>query len=207
MQLYTSKGSPYGRKVVVSLIETGLIEQVEIIETNPMQDETLPTLNPLAKVPTLLVGDTALPDSKIICDYIARISGERLLPTDGVERTRGMRLQALADGVLDAVDFIFIEQFREKVEGQTRWDMWVEIQSLKVNRGLAMLEGEVDGFLDPPQLGEIALGCCLTFLEDQGGAWFPDWREKHPKLAGWHDRVSQRDSFRQTVPPRDLLGG
>ena len=52
-------------------------------------------------------------------------------------------------------------------------------------------------------LGDIVVGTVLGYLQVR----FPEyhWREAYPKLAGVLERLSERDSFRTTVPvPQQL---
>ncbi|NBX56416.1 MAG: glutathione S-transferase, partial [Betaproteobacteria bacterium] len=48
-------------------------------------------------------------------------------------------------------------------------------------------------------LADIAVGCALGYLDFR----FPniDWRSNHPNLAGLHDKLMQRPSFADTLPP------
>ena len=74
MRLHYSPNSPYARKVVVALAETGQTNDVEIVEasTGPLNAQAMPaTLNPLGKIPALERADgAALYDSRGICRYV-----------------------------------------------------------------------------------------------------------------------------------------
>jgi glutathione S-transferase len=47
-------------------------------------------------------------------------------------------------------------------------------------------------------LADVAVGCALGWLAFR----FPDigWRDDYPNLAKLHDKLSERASFRDTVP-------
>jgi glutathione S-transferase len=47
-------------------------------------------------------------------------------------------------------------------------------------------------------LADIAVGCALGYLDFR----FPsiDWRNEHPALDKLHERLSQRNSFSETLP-------
>jgi glutathione S-transferase len=49
-------------------------------------------------------------------------------------------------------------------------------------------------------LADIAVGCALGYLDFR----FPqiDWRRDHPNLARLHDKLAQRPSFADTLPPQ-----
>ena len=105
MKLRSSPTSPYVRKVLVTLAETGQQDRVEAISTNPWDPATdLPRFNPLGKVPALILDDgVVLVDSPVICEYLDSLhDGDRLFPAAGPARWRVLRQQALADGILDA---------------------------------------------------------------------------------------------------------
>jgi glutathione S-transferase len=115
MQLYYSATSPYVRKVRVVAIEKGLDGDIELIEAMPWPDPSLiATQNPLGKVPALVLDDgTALYDSPVICEYLDTLGeGNRLLPPVGPARWRSLRIQALADGIMDAAVSIVLERRR-----------------------------------------------------------------------------------------------
>jgi glutathione S-transferase len=46
----------------------------------------------------------------------------------------------------------------------------------------------------------VAVGCALSYLDFR----FPDiaWRERHPRLAVYQDKLGKRQSFIDTEPPR-----
>ena len=74
LRLRNSATSPYVRKVRVLLLETGLEDRVELINTqvtptNPNAE--LNVDNPIGKVPVLLTENgVALYDSPVICEYL-----------------------------------------------------------------------------------------------------------------------------------------
>ena len=108
MKLYVSPTSPFARKARVLVRELDLGESVEEIVVDPWSDETLRSINPLGKVPALLLDDgSALFNSPVVCEYLNDLGGGKFFPgmslwrgTAG--RWRSLGLQALGDGVLDA---------------------------------------------------------------------------------------------------------
>ena len=107
MKLYYQTHSPYARKVLVLAHEAGLADRLQVIhhETSPTwRNETVFRVNPLGKVPVLLLDDgMALFDSNVICDYLDGLhAGPRLIPPENPARLHSLRLQALAQGLCDA---------------------------------------------------------------------------------------------------------
>ena len=83
MKLFASLTSPYARKVRIALLEKRIDCQLEVI--NPWDDSVaLKGINPLGKVPTLLLDDgTVLYDSRVIVEYLDALSPvSKLLPGD-----------------------------------------------------------------------------------------------------------------------------
>ena len=199
MKLRFSPTSPYVRKVLVSAIELGLAERIEKVPANPWDpDDTLPTVNPLGKVPALTTDDgLVLFDSVVICEYLdSHHDGRPLFPREPEERWRTLRLHALADGILDAAVTRLIEGARRPAE--YRWPEWDARQKAKIDRALDSLEGEAASLDGPLDIGEVALGCALGYLDFRFAG--EDWRSAHPKLAGWYEAFAERASMQATIP-------
>ena len=84
-----------------------------------------------------------------------------------------------------------------------RSSAWVERQLVKIHAALAAMG---KGLGDKPfcsgihfSLSDIAVGCALGYLDFRFAEI--DWRGAHPNLTRLHDKLSQRPSFRDTLPP------
>ena len=197
MKLRYSPTSPYVRKVTVTAIETGLDKKIERILTIPASAPDLPADNPLGKVPTLILDNgERLIDSPVIVEYLDSLhSGAKIVPTSGDARWKALRLQALADGMLDAAVLRLMETRRPANE-QSR--AWMERQRTVVHRGLDWLEqhaGELDESLT---IGNITAAIVGDYLDFRFGS--DDWRKERPKLAQWQKRFAARPSFKATYP-------
>lgn len=198
MKLYYSPTSPYVRKVNVVAIETGLEPQIQRLPTNPWQaDDELLRVNPLSKVPTLVTAQgRVLFDSPVICEYLDSLhDAPRLLPVSGPERWAVLTTQALADGILDASIARFLERKRPEQQRAADWDL---AQQATVQRALAWLEAQHCGWGPEPDLGQIAAGCALGYLDFRFAA--EDWRTAHPGLAAWFAAFARRPAMLATVP-------
>ncbi len=102
MKLLGSVPSPYTRKVRIVLAEKKIDCDFEVADVNP-PDNPVNALNPLGKVPTLVLDDgTALFDSRVIVEFLDSVSPiSRLIPDDNRERFAVRRWEALADGALE----------------------------------------------------------------------------------------------------------
>ena len=103
MKLIGSLTSPYVRKVRIVLAEKKLDCGFEL-ELPWAVDSKVSQVNPLGKVPVLLLDDgTPLYDSRAIVEYLdSTTANNRLIPANGRERLMVRRWEALADGINDA---------------------------------------------------------------------------------------------------------
>ncbi len=201
MKLLGSVPSPYTRKVRVVLAEKRIECEFETVDVSPAENP-VNAHNPLGKVPTLLLDDgTALFDSRVIVEFLDSVSPiSRLIPEDNRERVAVRRWEALADGSLDAGLLIRYESLRPKKE-QSR--AWSEKQAGKLERGLAMMAGELGDrpwcHNDRYTLADIAVGCCLGWVEFRkpGGV---EWRSRYANLARHYDKLMERAAFAETAP-------
>ena len=157
----------------------------------------LPAINPLGKVPVLVLDNgEALYDSPVICAYVdAQHGGPKLIPAAGPERWRVLRLEALGDGLAEAVVALAQEGAKAQEQQSPRV---IERQGAKVSAALGVLEAEAGGFRDPPSMGEIAAACALGYMDYRAVA--AGWRDRHPALAAWYAEIGARPSFAQTLP-------
>ncbi len=200
MKLIGSLASPYTRKVRIVLAEKKIDYDFEI--DNPWKaDAKAAKLNPLGKVPALLLDDgRTLFDSRVIVGFLDNASPiSRLVPAGNREGVEARRWEALADGVLDAGVLARLENQRE---AKLRSAPWIERQMGKVRAGLAALDSELG---DKPwcvgngyTLADIALGVCLGWLDFR----YPkmDWKKDQANLARAFAKLSERQSFSDTLP-------
>ncbi len=197
-KLCYSSTSPYVRKVSASVIECGLDNQVENKPVNPWAPDTdLPQLNPLGKVPALtLENGQTLFDSPVICEYLDSINGQhKLYPSSGKERWVAVRLQAIADGILDAAVGRILEGRRpQEQRSQSVSDRY----RVAVTRSLDVLEQEVGKFADDFTIGQLSVAVALGYLDFRFAS--EDWRIGRTALSKWFESVSSRPSLARTVP-------
>ena len=191
--LRSSPPSPFGRKVKIAAATLGLSDRIEIVATDTMNPgDPISSVNPLGKIPALEIEDgTVLFDSRVILEYLDHLSGGgKLIPAEPTARFAALRLQALADGLMDAA---LLQVYEARLrDADKRSELWLERQAAKVTRALAELEA------NPPAvettIGAIATACALGYLDFRFAG---NWRETHPKLVSW------LDAFRAAVPAYD----
>ncbi len=199
MKLLKAGPSPFVRKVLVTLHETGQADDVTVqtVAASPITpDPTLVAANPVGKIPALIRDDgPALFDSPVICRYLDHRAGAGLYPDSRLWET--LTLEALADGMLDAaVLMVYEARFRP---AEMVYAPWVDGQWDKVSRGLDALETLWMAHLTGPfGMGHIAVGCALGYLDFRHPT--RDWRQGRPALAAWYAEIAQRPSMVETAP-------
>ena len=202
MTLFSHVASPFGRKVLVLLHETGQQQRVTLhpVTLSPTApDATFNQANPLGKVPALQLADgSVIHDSRVILDYLDQQHvGNPLIPPGGSARWRRLTLASTADGIMDAA--VLIRYERGLRPAQKQWQAWMTAQSDKVLRALASLEqnamAELASHFD---IAAISLACALAYLDLR----LPDldWRTPNPQLTAWYAEVGQRPSMLATRP-------
>lgn len=202
MTLFHNPASPFVRKVMVLLHETGQTDRValQLSQLSPVSpDPVLNQDNPLGKIPALRLADgTVLYDSRVILEYLDQQHvGNPLIPREGSARWRRLTLAALADGILDAAVMIRYELALRAP--QKHWPQWLDAQREKIRRALAVLEAENIAELTCHfDVAAISVACALGYLDFR----HPDlqWRDAQPQLAAWYADVSQRPSMQASVP-------
>jgi glutathione S-transferase len=197
MKLAYSPNSPYVRKCVVLAIQRGIDKQMELW-TVGTTDPALVQVNPLSKVPTLVLDDgTALYDSPVICEYLDSVGdGPKMFPAAGTARWKALRQEALGDGILDATQPRRREIALPQDEGR---QTYIALQQGKVKAALAVLEAEANSLGMLTNIGEITIACALGYMDFR----YPNepWRPGHPKLEAWYAKVAAMPAMTRTVPP------
>ncbi|HEY8608786.1 MAG TPA: glutathione S-transferase C-terminal domain-containing protein [Noviherbaspirillum sp.] len=201
MKLIGALASPYVRKVRVVMAEKKL-DYTLILENVWAPDTKIQQSNPIGKVPCLVMEDGgAMFDSRVIVEYLDTLTPVcKLIPPNGRERAEVKCWEALADGVLDAAVLVRLE--RTQRAGELQSQAWIDRQMSKVHGGLKAMSA---GLNDTPYccgnhytLADVAVGCALGWLSFR----FPEieWRETYPNLAKLFDKLSERQSFKDTLP-------
>src|SRR4029077_18519294 len=157
MRRYYSPSSPYARKVRVLALETKLDKKIEMINvalTPVAPNADVDKHNTIGKIPALSVKGIDLFDSPVICEYLdQQHKGRKLLPRKGRDRWVALRLQAMADGLLDAA---ILTRYENALRTEDkRWGDWTKGQMSKIEGALAQLEQEAKSLKGKPTLGTI----------------------------------------------------
>jgi glutathione S-transferase len=195
MKLYSNAASPFARKALIIAHELGL--KLEEIRTLPMADDNFRRVNPLGKIPALVLDDgSVLIDSPVICEYLNHYGGGKFFPGMSIWRSESGRwkalgLQALGDGIAEAAVAYVIEGRQESPHEAVRTRHLAAITAT-----LDMLERVT--FAKDPTIGEIAVACAIGYVAFR----LPDldWRAARPRLSVWYDKFCEYPAMKATAP-------
>jgi len=199
MRLFHSPTSPFVRKVMITLLETGQTGDVTLVSATgtPVDAGSMPlALNPLGKIPALERDDgPALYDSRVICRYLNDRAAAHLYPAQRLWDV--LTLEATADGIMDAA-VLMVYESRVRPE-ENRFAPWVEGQWTKIDRALDALDQRWLSHLNGPlDMGQIAVGAALGYLDFRHGG--RGWRSDRPGLAAWEAVFAERAAMVATRP-------
>ncbi len=198
LELISPVPSPFTNKVCIALAEKGIA--CHLVEGMVAPAEEDGEGNPLQRSPLLVIdGQRTLFDTRVICEYIDALPGQReLFPGIPEDRLAVKRWEALADGVTEAVMQLAIESTRA-----TRFEneAWFRRQQLKITHGLdAIAKALADHEWcvgDDFTLADVSLVCLLDYLTRRIPEF--EWRASHPSLARHLDRVRTRASVAEVL--------
>lgn len=199
MQLIIARPSPFARKVRIALREKG-IPYDETVDLPWKPGSAAGRLNPLGKVPVLIDGAETICESSVILEYLETLDREpALIPPDPAGRLAVRRIEALADGISEAVTQSLLETRRPAAKQSSAW---LARQRRKIVEGIAALEGMLGGrqhFVgEGLTVADIAAGTTLGYVSFR----MPEvaWRRAGSGLGAFCDRMESRPSFAATRP-------
>jgi glutathione S-transferase len=196
MKLYISPTSPYARKVRIALREKNAVAT----EFDHSQGPVPSDLNPLSKVPTLVLDDgTVLFDSVVITEAIDELfPTPRLIPVSGSDRFAVRRWEAIADGWCDVLIQIVVAGLRP--EGQ-RDSASVERLSAKVRTVIDYVDRHLSARTYAHGTEFSLADAALVSAAGYTALRRPDFIEKAQHLRAYVDGLCQRPSIASTVMP------
>lgn len=200
MKLIASIASPFVRKVRIVMAEKKIDYEL-VLEDVWSETTTIQQSNPLGQVPCLMMDDGgAMFDSRVIAEYLDTLTPVgRLMPTSGRERAEVKCWEALADGLLDAAILVRMEKKRPVRQQSPEW---IKRQWSKVDAALKSMSAGLGESLycvgGHYSLADVSVGCALGWLEFR----FPEtnWKAHHPELLRLFEKLSERQSFKDTLP-------
>ena len=196
MKLFAWPSSPYVRKALLVAHEVGVVGDLQLVFAgNDAELTKLDRLNPIGKIPTLVVSDQlVIFESNEVCRFLAEHpsrSSDLDEPNFGKWEVR--QHQAVVDAILDSATAGMGER-RRPLEKQFK--PYADSLIARIDRCLAYLEAVLPLRLSEVSLFTLSLGSTLAYLDFR----YPDhlWRAEHPTLATWHDGFRHRESMTAT---------
>jgi glutathione S-transferase len=204
MRLYVTPASPWVRRVRVTILELGIEDRFEFVQTRwphswGTQTVSMPAdftaATPVMRIPALVTDEVTLTDSHAICDYLnAEFGNFRLLAREGAARWQALATIALASAILEAQIMRRAELLRA---GNERSNDFIAKMRDRGLRCFAALEKNLPTFSRTFDLAQITTAVACGYDDWRYG---PDWRTAAPKLAAWYDSVAGRPSMKATQP-------
>ena len=200
VKLYITLTSPYARLARIVVLEKELDDKVEqIIAKTRQANSPYYQVNPSGRVPCLILSDgTRLEESQLVCSYLDHLdAAPRFEAPIGTEGLQVRRLEALARSLMDGVSVWIREGLRPVDE---RSPGIVSHEQARAARLIDVWENEIIDSVMQGDLNNMAQLTLITTLQLE--QWNPDfkWREGHPRLVEWCDRLSDRPSLQETAP-------
>ena len=198
MILYSSPPSPFGRKIKLAAHALGVIDDITIKPTSTVDpDDDIRSVNPLGKIPALLVDGAALYDSRVIMEYLdSRAGGGQIIPASGIDRFICLTAAAKMDGILDA-GLLMVYEGRLR-PAEMRVETVVSSYRDKIVRGLQSIDVSPYANGAKPDVAEIGLACALDYLDFRH---IVEWRDVAPELVDWMAAFGDKvPGYEETMP-------
>lgn len=190
MQLLLNQTSPYARAVRVTALEAGFGERLELVWSDPWnEDPRLLAANPANKVPVLITDEgIALSETLLICVHLHQLTGGSPLAAERLQ------LAGLGQGLIDAA---FATVVGRKHDGAAQDDSVLGARRLAaIGRLLERLEEAPALDEDRLDFGHYLVAVGLDYLSFR----LPeiDWSAR-VRLVASHRRLVARPSFSATT--------
>jgi len=202
--VYGAHGSPFVRKVLVTLAEKKIPYEIEV--TIPLNaNEDYKKIHPMGKIPALRDGDKVIPDSSAICAYLEKTHpAPSLYPSDPYDYARALWFEEYGDTALAQV--IGGKIFFPKILAPMFFKRAVDEAAIEkaVTDDLPPLFNYLEGQIRDGRpivgsefsIGDISLASELVNLKLSG---FGVDAKRWPKLAAFVERVHARPSFQELM--------
>tara|TARA_B100001175_G_C19149686_1_gene467614 strand:- start:27 stop:623 length:597 start_codon:yes stop_codon:yes gene_type:complete len=191
--LYNGPTSPFGRKTKVTAIVQKINIEEKIIKVH--ESEFLDRLNPLRKIPTLVVNDSqTIIDSDNICLYFDKISTkETIFNTENYWEI--ISITSVANGLMEAVLERRMEMVRPLNEQSQNF---IKKQEIRALRTINWLEKNWSGYKNNKiSMDQISVACALEYTKYR----FTDvWDKECKNLNQWLENFGSNKFMKQTAP-------
>lgn len=207
MKLYYTPIKGYVHTVEAVIHYTGLKEQIEPIATKPFDTDTpLTGINPLGKVPTLVLDNGEyLAGGPVIYEFLDSLHRRRrLIPNKGEARWRVLRQAWMADGLFDTFVLLIIESWHEPAAQRPEY---VQRCFAKISAILDQMDRDVATYerLDLAQMRGVGALQFLRLKMPSVARAIPgldvsfDPFANRPALADWYKSLARKKMFREPL--------
>ena len=209
MRLIGPYGSPYTRRVAITLMLYGLeYEQTKVVPFGDGKDK-LRDVNPLARIPVLELDDGAcIVESGTILDYLDTLvdAETSLTPRSGPARRQVLNYLSIASGATDKLVSVLYEyHFRPR---ELVYRPWIEMCERQVVDGFQWLDDHLEGdwFVgDSMTQADVSIAVFWQFGCEKRQKFFE--RMGCTRLEALSERLDQAPSSRKTLPEGGLPAG
>ena len=207
MKLYNAQLSPFSARVRLALYAKGI--DVDIVDgfSTPELEAELEKLNPIQKVPTLLLNGKVMPESEVICEYLEDLGlgNVSLRPESADDRARMRLLSRIGDlYVMDPMTKLF-----GQINPKGRDQALVDRELAELAKGLGWLAAYIDGSQyavgDSLTLADCTLAPMLFFYEQIGPMFGSvDPFKEVPAVGKYYQALKQNPHVARVVEELDV---
>lgn len=191
---------PYVQRAAIVLMEKGMaFERQDIALAN--KPGWFLKISPLGKTPVLLVGEEAIFESAVICEYLDDTATPRLHPQDALHRARHRGWMEFGSAILNNIGAFYNAPDEEALASRAS-ELRARFQQLEAALGSGpWFAGEHFGMVD------AVFGPVFRYFDVFDGIGDFGVFADMPKVAAWRIALTHRESVRQAVSPDypDLL--
>ena len=188
---------PYVQRAAIVLAEKGVPFTRRDVDLASKPD-WFRAISPLGKTPVLLVGDTPIFESALICEYLDDTLQPRLHPADALQRARHRAWMEFGSAVLNGIAAFY--GARDEAALRARRDELVRrFETLEA----ALADPAVGPWFDGARfsLVDAVFGPVFRYFDSFERIGDFDFLAATPKLRAWRARLAQRPSVRDAVAP------
>ncbi len=183
---------PYVQRAIITLKEKGIdYERIDIDLAN--KPDWFRAISPLGKTPLLRVGDDAIFESAVICEYLDETHGPRLHPDDPLRRAKHRAWMEFASATLGSIASLYGARDEHSYEAA------VESLSARFDT-LENVLGE-GPYFDGARfcLVDAAFGPVFRYFDVLEPAMGRDLFGERPRLRAWRASLARRPSVQDAV--------
>ena len=185
---------PYVQRAAIVLMEKGIAFERRDVDLKN-KPRWFVELSPLGKTPVLMVGDDAIFESAVICEFLDETDAPRLHPAQALERARHRSWMEFGSALLNTIGAFYNAGDAAALAARAS-EIRSRLAQLESTLGPGpYFAGEQFSIVDAVFGPVFRYFDVFEAIEDFG---FFDGLDK---VAAWRDSLSRRDSVRRAVRP------